>query len=280
MKSDERNYYTAGQAQARLGVDKNRFNYLVRTGKIKKYVPPGMAQGRYSKAQIDRLARENLAFMAYDESQGVTFSKVINHTDIEDEYELAELMFGSSAIHDIPTREAWLAKNPETDFIVRDSGVLVAFLNLLPVKHDTIMDFMEGKIRGWDIPADDVLPYTPGETLECIVMGMGTDPRANRGNRARYGARLISGTLDFLEELARRGVTISNFYATSVTPTGIAILRNAGFEEMGKTSKDSGKRKRFVLDTMTSDTLLAQEYRNVLYSANEQTDEKLLKLKS
>src|SRR4051794_2535569 len=98
MKLDMKNYYTASQAQERLGVDKNRFNYLVRSGKIKKHVPPGMAQGRYSKTQVDRLARENLAFMTYDESHGITFSKVTTHEDIEDEYALAEHMFGSSVI--------------------------------------------------------------------------------------------------------------------------------------------------------------------------------------
>jgi len=42
-----------------------------------------------------------------------------------------------------------------------------------------------------------------------------------------------------------------------VTPTGIAILRNAGFQEIGQI----GKRIAFELDTMNSDAPLAKKYR-------------------
>jgi hypothetical protein len=80
--------------------------------------------------------------------------------DILEEYELATSMFGN-AVHDILTRHTWLAKNPDTNFIVRDQGQIVGFINMLPVKHETIMKFMRGEIRGWEISAEDVLPYTP-----------------------------------------------------------------------------------------------------------------------
>src|SRR2546423_7694626 len=117
--------------------------------------------------------------------------------------------------------------NPETDFLVRDQGRLVGFINMLPVKHETIMRFMQGDIRGWDIPAEDVLPYTPGSVLECIVMGMATTPATEKQRRTQYGAKLISGLIDFLYRLAERHIVITKLYATSVTPTGIAILRHA-----------------------------------------------------
>jgi hypothetical protein len=89
-----------------------------------------------------------------------------------------------------------LHKNPDTDFIVRDEGKLAGFINMLPVKVETIKRFMHGEIRGWEIPADDVLPYTPGSTLECIVMGMATTPKTEKQRRTLYGAKLINGLLD------------------------------------------------------------------------------------
>jgi hypothetical protein len=52
------------------------------------------------------------------------------------------------------------------------------------VQHETTMKFMRGEIRGWEIPAEDVLPYTPGSKVECIVMGMVTIPGAAAGKRA------------------------------------------------------------------------------------------------
>jgi hypothetical protein len=256
MKFDPKNYYKAKEAQERLGIDRNRFNYLVRTERIKKHIPPGKAQGLYLKAEIDRYARDLVAFMVHDENKGITFSKATNE-DIEEEYELACFMFGSSLVHGIETRREWLSKNPETDFIVRDEGELVAFLNALPVKDEIINQFMEGKIRGWDIKKDDILEYEKDSKLNCILMGMGTTPQAERARRTLYGSRLIGGFIGFLEDLANRGVEITKFYATSSTPTGIAILRNAEFKETGKI----GKRIKFELDTYTSESILAKEYK-------------------
>lgn len=263
MKKGENlgNYYTAREAQERLGIDEGNFYYLIRTGKIKKHIPPGKKQGVYPKHQIDRLAREMLAFMTYDETERVKFMKATKD-DIKEEYEMAALMFGS-ATHDIATREAWLAKNEETDFIVKDEGRIVAFLNVLPVRHETIMRFINGEIRGWEIGADDILQYTPGSEVECVIMSMATSPDANIARRTQYGARLLSGFLRALEQLAERSITITNLYATSSTPTGIAILKNAGFEEISQI----GKRIAFKLDMINSNARVAVEYRKAL---NEQ----------
>jgi hypothetical protein len=260
-------YYTHEEARNKLGMTKARFQYWVRTGRIKKIIPPNSKQGVYLKREINALAREMHAFMIAEETKGLEFMKATTE-DIEEEYDLATFMFGN-AVHDIPTRYAWLNKNPDTDFIVRDSGRLVGFINMLPVKHDTIMRFMWGELRGWEIPAEDVLPYTPGSKLECIVMGMATSPELSALRRAQVGARLISGLAEFLEGLAQQNVTITKFFATSVTPTGIAILKHAGFKEIGQL----GKRIALELDVMTSDAPLVEEYRQTLGLTPKQPDE-------
>jgi tetratricopeptide (TPR) repeat protein len=220
------------------------------------------------KKEIDVLAKEMFTYMKTNETQtqGIAFMKATTE-DIQEEFDMATSMFGD-AVHSIATREAWLQKNPDTDFIVRDRGIIVGFINMLPVKPETIKRFMDGKMRGWEILADDVLPYTPNSTLECIVMGMATAPEAERTRRAQYGAKLISGLLDFLQTLAQQNIVITKFYATSVTPTGIAILRNAGFQDIGQI----GKRIAFELDTMTSTSQLATAYRETLkrYTAHEE----------
>jgi|GraSoiStandDraft_42_1057292.scaffolds.fasta_scaffold50159_3 hypothetical protein len=254
-----KNYYRAREAQERLGIDKNRFNYLVRVGKVKKFVPPGHSQGLYLKSEVDRLAREMLAFVAYDETQGVQFMKATIDKDFREEHELATLLFGN-AVHSMEVRRVWLKQNPNIDFIVREHGRLVGFINLLPAKHGAIMQFMNGEIRGWDIKADDVLPFTSGSTMECIIMGMATTPDVDIVRRTQYGARLISGLIEFLIKQAQQSIIITKFYATSATPTGISILRNAGFKELNHI----GKRIAFELEVMTSDSLLVSEYRRAI----------------
>ena len=185
-------------------------------------------------------------------------------TDILDEYSLATSMFGD-ATHDIQTRHAWLEKNPNIDFILRDRERLVGFINILPVKHETIMKFMDGKIRGWEIPANDILPYTSGSKVECIIMGMATTPEVEIDKRTHYGQRLINGVVRFVRELAENNITITKFYATSSTPTGIAVLRNAHFQEVGQI----GKRIAFELDTMKSNAPLAKRYREMLNKSDD-----------
>lgn len=196
--------------------------------------------------------------------QRIKFMKATTEQDTLDQYNLATSVVGFVA-HDVPTRLAWLARNPDIDFIVRDQGKLVGFINMLPVKHKTIMRFMSGEIRGWDIPGEDVLPYTPGSSVECIVMGMATSPEAEPGKRAYYGRRLINGVVRFIQELAAKHITITKFHATSATPTGIAILKNAGFQETGRI----GKRVAFELDVLNSDARLAKQYRMILERGRE-----------
>ncbi len=72
-------------------------------------------------------------------------------------------------------------------------------------------------------------------------------------------------TIHFIQELAKKDITITKLYATSVTPTGIAILRNAKFQEIGQI----GKCIAFELDTMTSDAPLAIKYRAILNKRND-----------
>ena len=225
-----------------------------------KTTPPSRKQNTSVKKEIDLLAKEMTTLMNVTETKGIEFMRA-TEKDIQEEYDLATSMFGN-ATHDIPTRKAWLHKNPDTDFIVRDEGKLAGFINMLPVKVETIKRFMNGEIRGWEIPADDVLPYTPGSTLECIVMGMATTPETEKQRRTLYGAKLIHGLLDFLRHLVEQHIIITKLYATSVTPTGIAILRHAGFQEIGQI----GKRIAFELDTMTSHSQLATAYRKSLKS--------------
>ena len=83
--------------------------------------------------------------------------------------------------------------------------------------------------------------------------------------RRLYGRCLIRGFLHFLHDLAGQDTTITRFYAACATPEGIAMLRQAEFEER----RHIGKRLAFELNPLTSDTRLAKAYRAVLKRHNE-----------
>ncbi len=258
-----KHYFTSMEARQQLGIPVGAFYYLVETGKIKRLTPPGKKQGFYSKHQIERLAKERLTCVTAEGQPGITFMQA-TLDDIHEEYELAALVLNGSAGYGVPTYEAWLRKNAASNFIVRDQGRLVAFMHVLPVKREIIRQWFNGAIREWEISATDVLPYTPGSSVECIIMCMATTSDVDKRLRHLYGLRLIRGFQHFLHDLAEQHITITRFYAISATSEGSSILKQANFEEKGLI----GKRHAFELNPFTSQARLAKAYRAVLKDHN------------
>ena len=240
-------------------MDVGAFYYLIETGKIKRITPPGKKRGFYSKHQIERLANERLDYVKGEEGARPTYMKA-TWDDLDEEYELATLLLNGNAAYGIPTYRAWLSKNPDTNFILRDQGRLVAFLLVLPVKQSTIKRWINGEIREWEIGAEDILPFTPINPLECIILSMATISDVAKCKRSEYGLRIIRGYLNFLQVLAAQGITIARFYSMGATVEGSTILKQAGFEERGQV----GKRVVYELNPTTSVSRMAQAYRTVL----------------
>ncbi len=252
-------YYTASEAQERLGIGVGAFYYLIEIGKIKKLVPPGKQRGLYSKRQIERLAQDETHSLTGEQEAGMTFQKA-TLDDMHEEYELATLLLNGSVGYGLPTYEAWLHHNPDSNFIVRDQGRLVAFMQVLPVKPETVQRWLNGEVREWQIGAEDVLPYMPGSSVECIITSIVATSDVDTWKRRRYGMRLVRGFLHFLDDLAEQSITTTRFYAASATLDGHSLLRRAHFEERGRI----GKRVVFELDPMAAGTRITKVYRRSL----------------
>ncbi len=181
-------------------------------------------------------------------------------SDLDEEYELATLLLNGNAPYSVPTYQAWLSKNPDSNFILRDLGRLVAFLVVLPVQQKTIKRWLNGEIREWEIGAEDILPYSHINPLECIILSMATTSDVDISKRRAYGLRLMRGYLHFLQDTAAQGITFTKFYSLGSTAEGSAILKRVGFEAR----RQIGKRVIFECDPMTSSSRIAQIYRIAL----------------
>ena len=257
-------YFTSSEARQHLGIDIGAFYHLVNTGRIQRLTPPGKKRGFYSRHEIDRLK-----YITSQEAagMGIRFMRA-TPDDIQEEYELATLTLNGSAGYvgyGVPIYKAWSGKNSDTNFIVRDQGRLVAFMHVLPVKREIIQQWMRGEKREWEIRAEDVLLYTQGSSVECILMSMVTTSGVDRWKRRLYGALLMRGFLHFLSDLARQNTTITRFYAIGATTEGIAVLKRAHFQEKGR----MGKRVAFELNPITSESRLAKAYRSALQIATD-----------
>lgn len=253
-------YYTAQEARQRLNANVGAFYYLIETGKLKKVMPPGKKRGYYSKYQIERLAKEPSTCGMIDGKRPETTFMKASLEDIHEEFEFATLLLNRSMGYGIPASAAWLRKNPATNFIVRDQGQLVAFIQALPVKRETIDRWIKGEIREWEISTEDVLQYVSGGSMECIILGMATTPDVDRQTRCSYGAYLIRHFLNFLCELAQQNITITRLHIFGTTPEELNSLKRARFEEKGSV----GKRVAFELNPLVVETRLAKAYRAAL----------------
>lgn len=246
-------YYTAREARERLGLEVGAFYYLVDTGRIKKLAPPGKTRGFYSKQLIEQLALERTTGVKFGGQTQAVFLRA-TQDDVHEEYELAALLLNGSLGYGLPAYAAWLRYNPECNFIVKDGGRIVAFLHMLPLKRETIKRWLNGELREWEIGAGDVVPYEPGGKVECVITGIATTADVDAWKRRAYGMLLMRGFLRFVEDLTKRGVTITRFYAASAAPDGKTLLSKAGFEERGPL----GKRTVFELDPLSAESRLAK----------------------
>lgn len=247
-------YYSGRDVQRILGITEPALRNLVNQKKLRKIVPPGRQTGVYLKEEVDTYAEKWLAFLTDAEPPKTTF-EVGKPEDMDAVYELSLRAIGQTM--NAQVRREWLAKNPESCYVVKHGDKVVAFFHLLPVQHDRLMDFMEGKIRGWEITASDVETFEPGRPTECLII-IASEPDVNETTRKHYVSVLLRGIRRRLKELGQRGILLTSFYATSQTPTGIAMAMHAGMENI---DPQIGKRHKFVMHTETSKSFLLSDYK-------------------
>ncbi len=248
-------YYSGRDTQRKLGITEPALRNLVTQRKIRKVIPPGKQYGMYLKEEIDTYAEKWLAFLTAQDPPKSVF-EIGGTEDMEAVYDLAKRAITPSTMN-AELRKSWLDKNPESCYIVKHNNKVVAFFHLLPVKHDTLMQFMDGKIRGWNITAENVEPFEEEKSVECLAI-IASDPDVGEDARMHYVATLIRGIIREVNKLGTRGIVITAIYATSETPTGIAMSIHAGMEQFGE---KIGKRIKFKMDVKTSQSFIAESYR-------------------
>jgi hypothetical protein len=253
-------YYTGREVQRKLSITEPALRNLVNQRKIRKIIPPGRQYGVYLKEEIDTYAEKWMAFLTAKEPPKTIF-KAATLEDMETEQQLAKRAVGTPGLMTVEIRRAWLDTNPEGDYHLIHNNKLVAYFRLLPVKHERLMEFMEGKIRGGEIRPEDIDVFGSGKTVECLIAGIASEPDVGEMTRMHYVQHLLRGTMHELEKLGRKGYIITKVYATTDTPTGIAMAIHTDMEEYGQ---KLGKRLRFVLDVEKSQSFLLDSYKKGL----------------
>lgn len=238
--------YTAKEAIQRLNMPQATFHHYVKTGKIKKVLPPGRSEGYYEKSYIDNMAEANELFILQYATDPTTFS-LASSTDIEGIYQVMVSFWGSLYVPTIETRKSWYQVNSEIDYVVKKNGIVIGYITLLPLKPETVKLLMNGDIGTKEIRPTDILPFTPDIPLECWV-GIAVKPGVYMPEK--YATRLLAGIRRVMTELMQKGIIFKRLWAKSETPDGIRLCKDLGFEEIEPEVQRIPK--KFVLNMETS----------------------------
>lgn len=268
----KKTHYTAQEAYQYLGFSRDTFNNYVR------HNPDGFGytvffgdRGYYRKDKINAMKEKFEALIMAAEHSKFEF-RPAHMEDLEAEDHMAYLNFGPGSIS--PERSAsrrrYLEINPCTSFHLYNSGALVALINLVPLKHEAILEFRQGK-RGWMFPNEMIEQYESGKRLECIIIDLATITNAPPEKRERYAGYLLHRLASQLEDWGNKGVDIRSIDACGGTPDGRRILENAGFKYTGTYKIPAigrpdvmSDRPMYHLDLDTSDLVLLHRYKQAL----------------
>ena len=242
----EKQFYTASEAQAKLGLSRTEFHRRVNQKLIPKVTRPGMKQGVYPKRDIDALALSmNIVF---EQHEKIVFSKSSPADQVE-ELEIAARAFGSDLIIPLPERIALQQKNEFTFMSLKAYDHVVGFTAIHRLTPSFLDDILTGRKIDRDINAKETLPFTRLEPIDIYLSAITVDIALPNHLRHFYAGTIISKSIDTLLSLRAREYQINNIYAVSTTKEGDKLAKKMGFQELKDKSLVKGRTAyKYTLD--------------------------------
>jgi len=264
-------FYSASQAIKRLGIPKSTFHDMVTKGQIKKVVPPNKSDGFYPKTDIDKMAKAQEAFMLQYATDASTF-EIAEEEDTEGIAELYTELFGGNKESRYNLIEEWYNSNHEMFYVLKQDGLIVGYFGMFPLKHEAIEKIMNGleetRFRTELLTPKYIIPeFKAGVTEEAfLIIGV----KQNVKKSKLYGSRTVSGSIEVLETMAKRGIVIKKLYATSRTQQGIRLSKGMGFKQITPIHEEDNL-LRFELDITTTTNPLFKDFQRI---AKQSSDKK------
>jgi hypothetical protein len=256
-------YLTSAQAVKRSRLPRSSFYELVKKGKIAALTPPNKKDSFYLEKDVDRVRIEQEAFLLQYASDTSEFG-IATEDDILGIADLNADLFGGTRETRYELRLKQYHANSEVFHVLRQDGIVVGYLGIFPLELGAIKKILSGmpesRFRIEVLSPEHITAFEPGKT-ENVFLIIGV--KQNVPKSKLYGARIIAGGIQFLEELARRGVILKKAYGTSRTPDGIKIAKSLGFKQMPVIQEPDEGLLRFELDLETTSHPLLRSYQEI-----------------
>jgi len=223
------NFYTAKEAQKKLGVNVNKFQYMVRKGQIKKVILPGHKYGVYPKEQVNRLAAAIEATAELYVHDASVF-ELATEADLPEIYAMVARTM--PRVTPIEIQRAWIKRNPEAFYTLRDNGIVVAYACVFPVNYRWLERVLKDEIRIGDVPVKEIYPFTPGRPLDVYIRDLIVGKTNDKEKFTHYAQRMISELVHVFNQLGTRGIEIHAIYAFATTPHGNNLCQRLHFDPL------------------------------------------------
>jgi hypothetical protein len=267
-------WYTGQQAAKRLKLPLATFYHRVKSNKIKagRYIPPGYAEGYFSKEDIDNLAQERELAAILHSVEPIIFSRASSEDDIRGIVDLCIAIYGQNGTPNYDARlEIW-QKNPEVYYCVLQEGIVVGYISIIWFDDEALNTLMgptpqESRITTagsgvYSITGTEhVRKFTEGEPIDSLFVSLGVRPGMSPQDQRDYAIKLLRGTQEVLVSFVKRGMPIHKLLATSERGDGIVMARKLGMKE---TRYPNDHILRYELNMETADNQLLQPYKQAL----------------
>jgi hypothetical protein len=255
-------YYSAQKAEEVLDMTYSGLRYQVTTGNIDVQTPKGRRQQYYRAADVEQVARDLKAFSLHRKNKPTQFTRVQTLEEMKECMEISKALFGAER-GDIAKHMGIIAKNPETYYMIKDEDQAIGYTAIWPVKPSKLDNLLAQTIPV-KISPDDIETFERGKPIALYINVIGVKPGFSSDEKRSYGARLVSGLIDVIINLGKRGVPIEIIGARSNMPDGIRLMKGIGFTEIESFTPE---RRTFIIKIKESGIPFVLQYKKALREA-------------
>ncbi len=117
----------------------------------------------------------------------------------------------------------WRQVNSEIYTVLKFRNTVVGYINFVPLKDAVFKKFKKGLMKDYELTENDILPFTKGQSLNCLLMSIVIKKEFRDSKAIIY---LTQGFTQFLEKLKSEGVHIKNIVQDCVSIDGIKFVIN------------------------------------------------------
>jgi hypothetical protein len=219
-------YYTAGEARAKLGLSKSMFFLKVKQGFIPKIVLPGMTQGVYPKRDIDALA-----LSITSKIEDFVFSRSTPADQVE-EMNIGIGCFGREFIISLVERIAFQQRSDFTFHSLKVHSRVVGYISMFRFPSDFLDALLSGSRIEAEISVREVQPFVRLVPFNTYIDVIAVDCTLPLHLRRLYAGIIVFHFIDVIHNLLANDYQITEIYTVTTTKEGQRLAEKIGFRQM------------------------------------------------